>query len=727
MPLTTPGTPHDSLFELSGRAAAKATPALLGPDPDRLAEVVARVRSRRSQLHHEIETLRRAPGGLGRGALDRDQSIHRLTRQLGVLERFGPDIVLGRMSFSDGREPVYVGRLGLSDDHDRRLLVDWRAPAAEPFFAATSADPMGLSSRRRYQWVDGRVRDYWDEILDADSATAGAALDDQSSFIASLGSARTPQMRDVLATIAADQDAVIRARSRGALVVEGGPGTGKTVVALHRAAYLLYADPRLDGRAGAVLLVGPHAGYLNYVAGVLPSLGEDGVRAATLAEMVPQGRDAVPEPDRRVAALKSAAAMVGAVDPAVGLYEEAPTGRTVVETPWVDLDLDPEDWAEAFDAPAPSTPHNEARDQIWEALVEILVDKVDPQQAPVELVRRALLDNEELRRLFSRTWPVLDPAQTVADLWSVPAYLRRCAPWLSQAEVAALQRPESRPWTDADLPLLDAARRRIGDPAAAGRRRRREKVMAEQRRYMDDVVDYVLASDDNPDSSLSMLRGEDLRDALMDPDAVEEPDRDPLAGPFAHVIVDEAQELTDAQWQMLMRRCPSLSFTIVGDRAQARSGFEGSWRDRLTGLGFSDVTTRTLRVNYRTPAEVMAEAAPVILAQVPDAVVPSSIRRGGAPLVHGRIEDLDAVLDRWLADHPDGTACVIAAETDGVSGVRGVERPRVQVLSPTTVKGLEFDLVVIVEPLGTEQGRALAVDRYVSMTRTTGQLVILTR
>ena len=199
---------------------------------------------------------------------------------------------------TDG-EPVYVGRLGLTDSAGRRLLVDWRSPAAEPFFGATHANPMGLASRRRYRWTRGRISDYWDEVFAADGLESRAALDDQSAFIASLGSSRSPRMRDVLGTIQADQDAIIRAGSRGALVVDGGPGTGKTVVALHRTAYLLYSDPRLGHRRGGVLFVGPHQPYLAYVADVLPSLGEEGVQTCTLRDLVPEGATAPARPTRR--------------------------------------------------------------------------------------------------------------------------------------------------------------------------------------------------------------------------------------------------------------------------------------------------------------------------------------------------------------------------------------------------------------------------------------------
>src|SRR6476659_1834638 len=221
---------------------------------------------------------------------------------------------------ADDAEPVYVGRLGLTDSTGRRLLLDWRSPAAEPFFGATHANPMGLASRRRYRWTLGRITDYWDEVFtSAVFAGHAAALDDQSAFIASLGSNRTGRMRDVLGTIQADQDAIIRAGSRGALVVDGGPGTGKTVVALHRTAYLLYSDPRLGHRRGGVLFVGPHQPYLAYVADVLPSLGEEGVQICTLRDLVAEGAEAIEEIDPEVSRLKSSVRMTEAIEPAVEL------------------------------------------------------------------------------------------------------------------------------------------------------------------------------------------------------------------------------------------------------------------------------------------------------------------------------------------------------------------------------------------------------------------------
>ena len=256
---------------------------------------------------------------------------------------------------------------------------------------------MGLVSRRRYRWTRGRVSDYWDEVFTADGLDGhAAALDDQSAFIASLGSSRSPRMRDVLGTIQADQDAIIRAGSRGALVVDGGPGTGKTVVALHRAAYLLYSDPRLGRRRGGVLFVGPHQPYLAYVADVLPSLGEEGVQTCTLRDLVPEGAAAGVEADPEVARLKASAAMVAAIEPAVRLYEEPPTEGMVVETPWADIWLSAADWAEAFDAPDPGTPHNEARDQVWEELLDDPGRQGRRRGRAGRAAARALAQNEEL-------------------------------------------------------------------------------------------------------------------------------------------------------------------------------------------------------------------------------------------------------------------------------------------------------------------------------------------
>src|SRR6185295_5692396 len=237
----------------------------------------------------------------------------------------------------------------------------------------------------------------------------------------------------------------------------------------------------------------------------------------------------------------------------------------------------------------------------------------------------------------------------------------------------------------------DAARQRLGDPETSRRRRRQEATAAAERERMATVIDELIATDDSELLLMTTLRHEDLRDALVDSAALPEADLDLLAGPFAHIVVDEAQELTDAEWQMLLLRCPSRSFTIVGDRAQARHGFTETWQERLKRIGLDQINLASLTINYRTPEEVMAEAEPVIRAVLPDANVPTSIRSSDVPVVHGSAFDLGLILDTWLTAHAEGIACVIGDPSSRA-------RSRVWSLTPELSKGLEFDLVVLVDP-----------------------------
>lgn len=705
------------VFALPARLSAKADPRLIATDERHFATIAQSLEAEIQDVAARLDEARRRPLGGGQAALDRDLDVHRLTARLRALRRFGLDLCLGHFVEEGADEPVYIGRLGLTDRSGRQLVVDWRSPAAERFFAATHGAPMGLVSRRRYRWTGGRITDYWDEVFSPDGLEGRAALDDQSAFIASLGSSRSERMRDVLATIQADQDAIIRAGSRGALVVDGGPGTGKTVVALHRAAYLLYSDTRLTRGRGGVLIVGPSQPYLSYVGDILPGLGEEGVESCTLRDLVPEGAEASVESDPAVAALKATADMVRAVEAAVAFHEAVPSRPTVIETPWADASLEPSDWAEAFAEVEPGTSHNDAREVVLEAVLAIIADLHD-EEVPRPLLRRALLQDEELLAAVRRAWPLLDPANVVADLWTSPSYLRHCAPWLADDEIAALQRADGHAWTASDLPLLDAARLRIGDPRAAAQRRRRAAAQEAEAEVRERVVDDLLASDDSEMGVMSILKGQDARNSLSGDAGVSVADPDRLAGPFGHIVIDEAQELTDAEWQMLLARCPSRSFTIVGDRAQARHGFVESWTERLTGVGLTRIERASLSVNYRTPAEVMAEAEPQIRAAIPDANVPESIRRTGLPVRHASTADRDAILAEWLDAHEDGVACVI-----GDPSFEAI--PRVRALTPETAKGLEFDLVVVADPASFGTGIEGAVDRYVSMTRATQQLVVL--
>ncbi|WP_306769972.1 RNA polymerase recycling motor ATPase HelR [Microbacterium karelineae] len=710
-------TSSGSAFALPDNLAAKAAPALIAADEERFREIDRALAASRDDIERRLADARRAEGGDGQDAMDRDIAVHRLASRQTVLRRFALDLCLGRIVPEGSSEPVYIGRTGLVSPEGARLLVDWRAPAAEPFFAATHANPMGLASRRRFRWRAGRVVDYWDEVFAGGEVADDAALDDQSAFIRSLGQSRSHRMRDVLGTIQVDQDEIIRAGSDGALVVDGGPGTGKTVVALHRAAYLLYADARVSqSGGGGVLFVGPNDRYLSYVDDVLPSLGEDSVRIATLRRLTPEGEDAVPERDPRVSALKGSADLERAISSIVRHYERPPEDPTVIQASWADIYVEPEEWAEAFEAADDGTPHNDARDLVWAELLEILTAKVE--EMPPHLARRELEGHSGLREAFDRAWPVLDPARLVSALWSSPSLLARFAPWLSDEEMRSLQRPDGGAWTGDDVPLIDAARDIIGDPETTERRRRRRTALAAERERIERVVEYLSDADEDGEGTSLMLHAADMQERLIDEGALPELPVDALAGPFAHVIVDEAQELTDAEWRMLIRRCPSKSFTIVGDRAQARQGFTRTWEERLEEVGITRSRVAGLTINYRTPSEAMAEAEPVIRAAIPDANVPTSVRASGIPVARGPIADLRRILEEWLAEHPDGVACVIG-------GVDVPALPRVAGLAPAEAKGLEFDLVAVVEPASFGEGITGAVDRYVAMTRTTERLVIL--
>ncbi|WP_136042211.1 MULTISPECIES: RNA polymerase recycling motor ATPase HelR [unclassified Microbacterium] len=704
-------------FDLPENLHAKATPALLDADRAHLRRIADTLEEQRAEVTRRLTEVRRQRAGFGDTAVDRDLEIRRLSGRLRILERFGIDICLGRMTPTEG-DPIYIGRTGLAAADGTRLLVDWRTPAAEPYFAATMEDPRGIVSRRRYRWTDARIRDYWDEALTPAGFDGAASLDDQSAFIASLGTHRTSRMRDVLATIQADQDAIIRTPSPGTLVVDGGPGTGKTVVALHRAAHLLYAEPRLTQSAGGMLLVGPNAHYLAYVEDVLPSLGEDTVRLCTLRDLVPEGATAVEEPDPRVAAVKASLSPDAMLDAVARTFERPPQHAMRLESPWADLWLSREEWAEVFTGADPAASHNEARDEVWEEIVELLVEQVDDHEVPPHAIRRWLRQDDDLTGTFVRAWPLLSPTTVVGRMWSSPDLLRRCAPQLSADDIALLKRDESAPWTTADLPFLDAARRRIGDPESVREEHRRQAVIASAQEQISHVVDHLIEDDDSEMKVMSILRGQDARNVLVGVDAPPAVTPDELAGPFGHIVVDEAQELTDAEWRMLVARCPSRSFTVVGDRAQARHGFTETWEERLTRIGLRDVRITHLGVNYRTPAEVMATAAPLVLAAIPDANVPTSVRESGVPVRFGDAASLPDVLGAWLDTHPDGVACVI-----GDPGF--APRERVRSLTPEGAKGLEFDLVALVRPEQFGDGVTGAVDRYVAMTRTTRELVIL--
>ena len=391
--------------------------------------------------------------------MDRDLEVHRLTARLRALRRFGLDLCLGHMVGADDPEPVYVGRLGLTDSTGRRLLIDWRSPAAEPFFGATHANPMGLASRRRYRWTRGRISDYWDEVFTAGRASTGtpppsttsppsspawAAAGRPGCATCSAPSRPTRTRSSARGPAARSSSTAGRARARRWSPCTAPP-TSSTPT---RASVTAAAACCSSVRTSPTWPTSPTSS---------PASARRACRPARCATSSPRAPTAAVETDPDVARLKSSADMVTAIEPAVRFYEEPPTEGMTVETHWSDVWLSADDWAEAFAAPDPGTPHNEARDQVWEELLTILVDKHERRGRPGRPAAPvAARRTRSWSRTFNRAWPLLEATDLVGDLWSVPAYLRLCAPWLDPDEVRTLQR--------ADAAGLDGVR-----PAAPGR------------------------------------------------------------------------------------------------------------------------------------------------------------------------------------------------------------------------------------------------------------------
>ncbi len=699
---------------------APETTADIAQDQQRLREIAARVEQLRSETLERIASRGRDHAGILQQSLERDVELNEMAARLRQLDRMGPSACLGFMENASTGERHYIGRIGLSDDQGKQLMLDWRAPAAEPFFAATHENSYGLVMRRRYRWRRQLITDYWDEVFDSSLLASHARLDDHSSFLASLGSKRSPKMQDVLSTIQTDQDAIIRSSSQGALVVDGGPGTGKTVVALHRAAYLLYADPRLRSQGGRVLVVSPHQAYSAYVSDILPNLGEDEVLISTLSNIVSIGDDLPAEADPEVQRIKASTAMLKTIERAVTVFQEPPATDQTVDLAEGRVTISAQLWRNALDMIERKIPHNEARMALREALIDILLPAEDSTADTHALFRAELERSTSLEGILNEYWPVLDPINLLRAVLGNDALLRYSAQELTDEEINhLLANPASDSWTAADYPLIDLARFLIGDPDSEAKQREERSRRHAERSQWKNVIDDLIASADDKEDLSSQLMHQDLQEQLLS-QGMESPERSiSFDGPFSHVIIDEAQDLTDAQWAMIQRRCPSGSLTIVGDRAQAAEGFTRSWEQRLDDIGIRNITIAPLQVNYRSTAQIMEAAAQQILPYMPEANVPRSLRSDGVPVRYARPADLSSILDQWLDENSEGTAVVI--------GAPGFAAPdRASSLSPEHAKGLEFDLVLVNLPENFGTGLSGAVRRYVAMTRATAQLVVFT-
>jgi len=707
----------------------------VAPHPDLQAEreyierAYARVDALRASASELLRTALRERGSTPQSLAERDVVVRTTLQRLEQLDVGTESLCFGRIDQTDG-ESFHIGRLAVSAEDQEPLVVDWRAPVAEPFYRATGVHPMGLTRRRHFATEGRRLLGLEDELFDMDvdlgEGDDALVVSGAGALMASLGRARSGRMRDIVATVQREQDEVIRAPLPGVLVVQGGPGTGKTAVALHRAAYLLYTH-RFPLERQRVLLVGPNPLFLRYIEQVLPSLGESGVTLTTIAGLVPEVRPRAEAPSE-VARIKGLAAMARVVARAIRDRQRPLPADLEFGFEGFVLRLSAAATAEIVGAARrrPGT-HNARR-----RLVEALVSRRLMAQYEEALQRRrrvglvagdpddlgeagdadiGLTDERELwsklRRLpalataLDRIWPVLEPQELLHDLFGAPPLLRLAARGvLDERQVEALHRPRGASldavrWTAADLALLDEARVLLGP------RRRRKP------------------GDD----------GEEIRT-------------------YGHILVDEVQDLTPMELRMLARRSLSGSMTVVGDIAQATGPMAPSgWDEVVAHLPQARPSRLVeLSVNYRTPGQVMDLAARVLAVAAPGLRPPRSVRSSGeAPVLRqvaagAMVAAAVEVAAARLAEADDGTVAMIAtsataevlaraarsarlagghADTAGLQG-------RLTIIPVAMVKGLEFDSVIVVEPAdliaASPQGlRAL----YVALTRATQRVTVL--
>jgi len=721
----------------------------------------------RDRASTRLAQVLRQSGGTHQARTEREAFSVMYSQQLSQLDAAENGLCFGRLDFHhDGRR--YIGRIGIHDDSGdyEQLLMDWRAEAARPFYLATAASPADVSRRRHIKTRGRTVVGIDDEVLDLTEADPSKheGLTGESALLAALNASRTGQMRDIVETIQAEQDWIIRSDLAGVLVVQGGPGTGKTAVALHRAAYLLYTYRNQLLKRG-VLVVGPNATFLRYIGQVLPSLGETSVLLSTVADLYPGISASGAEP-AAVAAIKGREAMANVVAAAVRDRQRVPGAPVEIVVDRETLRLSPAACTKARERARRSRrPHNQARrvfaGEIIDALTQQLTARIGANvlgeanllsQADLEDMRQEVRSDREVRALIEELWPILTPQRLLAELFSSPDRLAVAAGRkLTADERAALLRDPDSAWTPADVPLLDEAAELLGEDdravRAAAERRRREEVA-----YARGVLD-IIARDEDDDPEI--LMGSDLVDASRLATRQEEDAgltaAERAAGDrtwaFGHVIVDEAQELSEMAWRMLMRRCPGRSMTIVGDVAQTGDlAGTSSWEHVLDRYQGARWRLTGLTINYRTPAEIMAVAADVLAAIDPELELPRSVRGTGAMPWRLQVapDDLGASLaeatQRAAERLGDGRLAVIVpaarqrelAEAvsvtvpDAAVGEQPeLERP-VVVLTVAQAKGLEFDTVLIADPAGilAESPRGLN-DLYVALTRATQRLGVV--
>ena len=735
------------------RPPAAGTPSTeVTREQETVDRLYARLDRLRERTAAELASVRRAgPSGTPQNRSERDAFATLHEDRLAQLNAVEDRLVFGRLDLRGGSRR-YIGRLGLSDEDQTQLLVDWRAPAARTFYQATAAAPQDVVRRRHLTTRDRHVTAVEDEVLDLDALPEAerSTLAGEGALMAAVSARRTGRMGDIVATIQAEQDRIIRSDLAGALVVQGGPGTGKTAVALHRAAYLLYTHRDRLARSG-VLVVGPNALFLRYIEQVLPSLGETGVVLSTAGELYP-GVVATTDDVPPVAALKGDLRMARVIARAVQKRQRVPAQALTLRVERTVLELQPEVVAAARSrARRTGKSHNAARAGFLKDLLNTLAGQLATALG-LELSpdnRAELLDDlrasRDVRRELNLLWMPVSAPQLLRDLFRDPRRLAAAATELGPRERALLRRDPAEPWTLSDVPLLDEAAELLGEDDTAARHVTARQAAAER---------------DNLATAHATL-GMGLGGGLVSADqlAARFADTGPVltvaeraegdrSWAYGHLVVDEAQELSPMMWRLLMRRCPAKSMTLVGDTAQVGSAAgTTSWAAVLDRQLAGRWRVEELTVNYRTPAPVM-ELATRLLAAAGVRVSPPESVREGTRRPRGMRVDPEHVPDAVLAAVGQalprlagGRLAVVAPDRNvaalhrrlvdvlppgSVGTGRAALDSAVSVLSASAVKGLEFDVVVVVEPAELVSQSARGVnDLYVALTRPTQELVVV--
>ena len=729
---------------------------------DRERAVVAglyeRLDALRAETAERLTRVRReSVGGNHQARSERDAFAQLYEDQLVQLREVDARLVFGRLLLDevvDGTDHRYIGRIGLRDDDQRSLLIDWRAQQASAFYQATASERMGVRARRHLTMNGRQVLRIDDEVFDEallDGEDAGEHVQGEGALLAALTAQRTGRMHDIVATIQAEQDRIIRSDIRGALVVQGGPGTGKTAVALHRAAYLLYANRQRLSSSG-VLVVGPSNAFLRYIEAVLPSLGETGVVMQSLGELFP-GVEATAVDGAEAARLKGDVSMARLLSRAVKSRQKAPDEPQTIVVDNERLVVQPELVQRAIaKAQRSGKPHNVARVTFVKHALAELTDQLAAQlraggstidDADLKVLREDLRTSYDVRVLLNTAWLPLTPQKLLQDLYARPAWLAELTPRWSEEQRAALQRDRSAPFTVSDVPLLDEAAELLGDfpgrpdPADRERERQRKRDLENARAAIANMgVQGLVSAEQLADGFAERVdRGTTAERAAAD-----------RSWTYGHVVVDEAQELSPMQWRVLVRRCPMKSFTIVGDIAQVASAAGATSWEAALRPAFKDAwRLEELTVNYRTPAQITREAERIAVEAGLPITPTRAVREGDWPIRRVAADGDLAAAVAGAVEHDrsvdaEGTLAVIAPEAsvavveaavrerfgaDAGRGAAGLTRP-IAVLTGYEAKGLEFDAVVLADPaaLAAESSRG-AASLYVAMTRPTQRLTLV--